>query len=374
MIKTKALDTVLGITVAFGHLPGPLGAPFRAASKDIRGELAKIQGDAANAAANINKDWDKLHGKTVTLSFDVATALGGSGHGQKTKGFASGTSGAAPGWAWTGEQGPELVHFRGGETVLSSAQSLRAAGYASGTVGDFIGHFPSAGQIAGATSALQRVFNAFSATVQPPASVTGAGPGVQRWAGVALQALAMLGLPSSALGTVLSQMQTESGGNMLAVNLTDSNAAIGIPSTGLMQVVSPTYAAYGAPRFGYPPPVANMVSENPLANIYAGLNYAIHRYGAGWQGVLGHGHGYDSGGQLLPGATLAINRTGRAESVLGSRAEEKLDQIAGLLDELCGLQAQGNALTAAAPATTGASLGAALGAGARSATYRNLYP
>src|SRR5260370_39587025 len=113
VIKTRALDTVLGITVAFGHLPGPLGAPFRAASKDIRGELAKIQGDAANAASNINADWDKLHGKTVTI--DVVTSLGGSlasggsGHRQKTKGFAGGTSGAPPRWWWAGAQGRELV-------------------------------------------------------------------------------------------------------------------------------------------------------------------------------------------------------------------------------------------------------------------------
>src|SRR5258708_18762169 len=378
VIKTKALDTVLGITVAFGHLPGPLGAPFRAASASIRGELAKIQGDAANAAANINADWDKLHGKTVTLHFAFAGFPG-----QPPPGLAAGWR--VPGYGG-GDRHPALLE--GGEAVVPKhltpalAPFLKAHGVpgfaAGGTVGNFVGQFPSAAQIGAGFGAVQNAFNsasaAWAAKAQGAMPATGGGPGVQRWAGVALQALAMLGLPSSALGTVLSQMQTESGGNMLAVNLTDSNAAIGIPSTGLMQVVSPTYAAYGAPRFGYPPPVANMVSENPLANIYAGLNYAIHRYGAGWQGVLGHGHGYDSGGQLLPGATLAINRTGRAESVLGSRAEALLEQLVGLVDELCGLQAQGNAVAAAAPATTGASLGAALGMGARSAAYRNLYP
>jgi SLT domain-containing protein len=36
----------------------------------------------------------------------------GSGHG-----YAAGTSSAAPGWAWVGERGPELVRFRGGEQV-----------------------------------------------------------------------------------------------------------------------------------------------------------------------------------------------------------------------------------------------------------------
>ena len=32
--------------------------------------------------------------------------------------FADGTSNAPPGWAWVGEEGPELIHMRGGETVL----------------------------------------------------------------------------------------------------------------------------------------------------------------------------------------------------------------------------------------------------------------
>ncbi|WP_202237028.1 phage tail tape measure protein [Actinacidiphila reveromycinica] len=58
--------------------------------------------------------------------------------------YAKGTpgSGAARGWAWVGEKGPELVNFGGGETVLSHLDSLLTArsagikipGYASGTV------------------------------------------------------------------------------------------------------------------------------------------------------------------------------------------------------------------------------------------------
>ena len=43
-------------------------------------------------------------------------------------------------------------------------------------------------------------------------------------------------------------------------------------------------------------------------------------------------------------------------------------------DVLAGLLAANNELTAGSAARTGASLGAALGMGARSATYRNLYP
>ncbi|MEH0431288.1 phage tail tape measure protein [Streptomyces stelliscabiei] len=56
------------------------------------------------------------------------------------KGYAKGTRGATPGWAWVGELGPELVRFGGGEQVLNHRDSLRVApgmgvlrGYAKGT-------------------------------------------------------------------------------------------------------------------------------------------------------------------------------------------------------------------------------------------------
>ena len=43
-------------------------------------------------------------------------------------GYATGTRNARPGWAWVGERGPELVHFGGGEQVLTYDQSLRTGG------------------------------------------------------------------------------------------------------------------------------------------------------------------------------------------------------------------------------------------------------
>ena len=143
----------------------------------------------------------------------------------------------------------------------------------------------------------------------------GAGTGVQRWAPVALQALRMLGQPSGDLGVVLAQMQTESGGNPVIVNKWDSNWAAGTPSVGLMQVIGPTFGAYAGP-FRNVGPFEYGTSVNPLANLYAGLNYAIHRYGPAWTRVLGQGHGYDQGGWLPPGVTLAVNRTGVPERVL----------------------------------------------------------
>lgn len=60
----------------------------------------------------------------------------------KIKGAARGTPprGAAPGWMWVGEQGPELMYFQGGEHVIPNPESValsrkvaQAGGFAMGT-------------------------------------------------------------------------------------------------------------------------------------------------------------------------------------------------------------------------------------------------
>ena len=88
---------------------------------------------------------------------------------------------------------------------------------------------------------------------------------MQRWRGLVVQALHMLGQPDSWTDTVLRRMNQESGGNPTAINNWDSNAKAGIPSQGLMQVIPPTFAAYAGPFAGRP-------ITAPLANVYAGLN------------------------------------------------------------------------------------------------------
>ena len=119
----------------------------------------------------------------------------------------------------------------------------------------------------------------------------GGTSGVSQWTGTVIRALAMLGLPLSLAGNVLHQMQTESGGNVNAINLTDINAQRGDPSRGLMQVIGGTFAQYH---------VAGTSGNiyDPLANIAAALNYAMHVYGPtlmrGGMGV-GSGHGYAAG-------------------------------------------------------------------------------
>jgi SLT domain-containing protein len=128
--------------------------------------------------------------------------------------------------------------------------------------------------------------------------------GVTQWEPDVLRALAMLGLSAADLPTVMAQILTESGGNPNAINLTDINAQQGDPSRGLLQTIMTTFQAYRSPALS-----ANIY--DPMANIYAALNYAIHRYGnPGWLSVLGHGHGYATGGFMPAGHSGVVGEAG----------------------------------------------------------------
>lgn len=86
----------------------------------------------------IQRYLDSLHDKTIAVNVvtNVGTHVGAANTAvsvPRVLGYASGTSGASSGWAWVGEKGPELVNFRGGETVIPNHV---AAGYAGGTIGD----------------------------------------------------------------------------------------------------------------------------------------------------------------------------------------------------------------------------------------------
>lgn len=118
------------------------------------------------------------------------------------------------------------------------------------------------------------------------------GAGVERWRGVAIQAMQMAGLPLHYLPLLMHRMEVESGGNPRAINNWDSNAAAGTPSKGLMQTIDPTFYAYA----GH---LASLGPYNPLANIYAAIGYTLARYGLGgieraWGGRLGYASGTQS--------------------------------------------------------------------------------
>lgn len=100
---------------------------------------------------------------------------------------------------------------------------------------------------------------------------TGAKPsgGVSSWI---TQALTLLGMSQSsdAVGDIRDIITGESGGNPWAINLTDSNAAAGHPSEGIMQTIPGTFAAYAM--------AGHKDIWNPVDNIAAGVRYAMSKY------------------------------------------------------------------------------------------------
>jgi len=119
-------------------------------------------------------------------------------------------------------------------------------------------------------------------------SVPGVGDSVSRWTPQVKMVLAQLGLPASDLALVLHRIKVESGGNPKAINNWDINAKNGTPSQGLMQTIPGTFAAYAGPY-------KSRGITDPLASIYAGLNYATSRYGANWRKALSGTKGYATG-------------------------------------------------------------------------------
>ncbi|MFD5308317.1 transglycosylase SLT domain-containing protein [Streptomyces ardesiacus] len=130
----------------------------------------------------------------------------------------------------------------------------------------------------------------------------GVGDAVSRWTPQVKMVLSQLGLPMSDLPLVLHRIQVESGGNPKAINLWDSNAKMGQPSQGLMQTIPSTFNAYAGPY-------RSRGITDPLASIYAGLNYATHRYGSRWRQALSGVKGYWTGTlSASPGLALVGER------------------------------------------------------------------
>lgn len=283
--------------------------------------------DAIQKAADLNKGLDALDGKTVrytaigTQVYQYQTASVGPANAN----IADMLAGHAAGGLITGPGGPRddkiPAMLSNGEFVVNADATARhsallhainAQGFADG--GQVGKTYPititGQGSVIPAVMPPQPIF-VVNNPAPPPSAATGnipsLGTGVEQWRSVVDQALAILGQPTSYDNIVLNQMRTESSGNPNAINLTDINAQRGIPSKGLVQVIDPTFRAYAVPPY-------NQNIWDPLSNVLAGVNYAIHRYGsipAGMRGVA-----YDNGGPIPPGFTMAYNGTGQTEWAL----------------------------------------------------------
>jgi phage-related protein/cell wall-associated NlpC family hydrolase len=96
-----------------------------------------------------------VYNKGVVPVIDAIAGIIGKHPLSPISGYASGTSGAAPGWAWVGEKGPELVKMHGGETVLPSHVSMATGLWGSGN-GYATGTTPEPGTPAAAANAVNQ--------------------------------------------------------------------------------------------------------------------------------------------------------------------------------------------------------------------------
>lgn len=318
-----------GAASAFGWVPG-IGGKLKGAAREFDSFR-----DTVNTALGGVKDKSvklDVHGDVVTGPSTAPTVPGTTGGGgHKLLSVGGGVHG--PG---TGTSDSIMARLSHGEHVWTAREVSRAGGhgameqmravvrgYATGGPVGLNVHASSngphmAGAIANFSLDAMRVVVAeakktFAAMTAAAAKASSYGPaigspggGVERWRSVVLQALGMLGQSPALVNGVLSLIGSESGGDPNSINLTDSNARAGYPSRGLMQTIPQTFEAYRSQSL-----IDNIV--DPLANVYAGINYALKNYGPGMLAAGGRHTssgsylGYARGGKLPPGKIIGVN-------------------------------------------------------------------
>ncbi|MER5911128.1 transglycosylase SLT domain-containing protein [Streptomyces sp. NPDC001982] len=106
----------------------------------------------------------------------------------------------------------------------------------------------------------------------PSTTLAGYPNNLDGWIRESLAIMAEKHIPGSYNG-IYRNIIRESAGNPKAINLWDSNAAKGIPSKGLLQVIDPTFNTYHVAGTSFD-------IYDPVANITAACNYAAARYGS----------------------------------------------------------------------------------------------
>jgi hypothetical protein len=289
----------------------------------------------------MQREINKLKGKTVDVTastkvdpnvLKVFTAAGG-----RVKMMARGgriTDGTGP----TADD--VLIRASKDETMVSAAHSrhpvMQAAFSAVGVPGYAAGgrvysaelgmRNRASGLMVGSASRAAKLYK----QMVLPDIPSGGGAGSALAMKVAQWTISALRRPLGEVAAWFRRLMFESGGNPRAINRTDSNWVAGHPSVGIAQVIRGTFAG-NAGRFRNTGPFAYGVSMNPYANSFAGAHYAIGRYGSLFAVDPRMRHaGYDRGGWLQPGMTMAYNGTGRSEPV-GLDSDDLANKIAAAL-------------------------------------------
>jgi SLT domain-containing protein len=137
-----------------------------------------------------------------------------------------------------------------------------------------------------------------------------------KWGGKIKEALKLAGLPTtkSYINAWSKQIQTESGGNAKAIGGTDG--LLDGRAKGLVQVKPGTFNSFKLPGHD------NIF--NGLDNLIAGMRYASARYGSSLLDVIGHGHGYASGGIINSPEIAWLAEGGFSESVISHDPSNKV--------------------------------------------------
>lgn len=210
------------------------------------------------------------------------------------------------------------MHMRNGGVKVKKGQKVNA--------GDILGYSGNTGNSTTPHLHIQRMkgYPSNATAVDPMSwlkSLKGGGSkSASKWRPEVIKALKMNGLPTTSayVNAWIKQIDTESSGNAGAMG-GDDGLADG-RAQGLVQVKPGTFRANKFKGHG------NIM--NGLDNLLAGIRYAKGRYGVkGMLGVIGHGHGYATGGVIRENGLYNLTEQGHEEIVIPTDPRRSSDAM-----------------------------------------------